>query len=234
MVVHSKDIDYINKKRNYMQRINIPYLAESKTQLGIFSFNPTKEKGASINIDKNNWKEQFPYTPNVTARLSYDEKGIVVYFNVEAKGLRTLSAGDGHYVHEDSCVEFFMQKERGSAYINIEFNARGVCYASHHSSPKDSIPFTSDEYRQIERYATVSEEGLDSSGFYNWNLVFRAPWTLLGYKDGEIPSRLYANLYKCGDKTSNPHFLSWNEITNYDNPTFHCPENFAEIHLLER
>ena len=40
---------------------------------------------------------------------------------------------------------------------------------------------------------------------------------------------LKANFYKCGDKLSVPHYLSWNPVTT-EKPDFHRPEYFG---LLE-
>ncbi|MBF1073685.1 MAG: hypothetical protein HXL32_03115, partial [Prevotellaceae bacterium] len=40
-----------------------------------------------------------------------------------------------------------------------------------------------------------------------------------------------ANFYKCGDKTLNPHFLSWNAI-NSPSPDFHRPDCFGELTFL--
>ena len=36
------------------------------------------------------------------------------------------------------------------------------------------------------------------------------------------------NLYKCGDKLSQPHFLSWKPISA-PKPDFHLPEFFEQI-----
>jgi hypothetical protein len=36
------------------------------------------------------------------------------------------------------------------------------------------------------------------------------------------------NFYKCGDKTSVPHFLSWNPII-LPSPDFHRPDFFGEF-----
>ena len=46
-------------------------------------------------------------------------------------------------------------------------------------------------------------------------------------KEGAV---LHANLYKCGDKTVKPHYLSWNPI-ELEDPAFHCPEYFGELVL---
>lgn len=216
-----------------MKKISIPFIENNNNTSGLEKFHITKTKGACIEIDRNNWDKEFPYSPEVKAYLSYNKSGITIFYTVSCQGLRTMSPKDGNYVHEDSCVEFFFQKERGSRYINIEFNAFGICYASHHKTPKESIPFSTEEYLKIERYSSVKEKGIDKKGEYSWELACHIPWQLLGYATDFIPEKFYANLYKCGDKTSAPHFLSWSEITNYDNPTFHCPENFGEIELLK-
>ena len=39
-----------------------------------------------------------------------------------------------------------------------------------------------------------------------------------------------ANFYKCGDKLTTPHFLSWNKI-DLPSPCFHCPPFFGQIHF---
>ena len=37
-----------------------------------------------------------------------------------------------------------------------------------------------------------------------------------------------ANFYKCADKTSHPHWLTWAEI-DYPNPKFHLPDFFGRL-----
>jgi hypothetical protein len=37
-----------------------------------------------------------------------------------------------------------------------------------------------------------------------------------------------ANFYKCADKTSHPHWLTWAHV-NYPKPKFHLPEYFGRI-----
>jgi hypothetical protein len=54
------------------------------------------------------------------------------------------------------------------------------------------------------------------------------PFESFGYL--EKPESLRANIYKCGDKCDQPHFLSWSPI-GLPNPDFHCPEWFGEIEL---
>lgn len=213
-----------------MKKIKIPRLEIDNENIKNIP-NILKDNGVNIKIDVNNWAEEYPYTPKVEAFLAYDNEHIFIRYDVEARGLRTMSVGDGNYVHEDSCVEFFMQKERGDAYINLEFNASGICYASHHSSPKESVLFTPEELSQIKRIVSNPYRMVDLDEDAVWNLTVMIPWTVLGYEKGFLPNKFYANLYKCGDKTTIPHFLSWSEIEGCPSPRFHIPEFFGEIEL---
>ena len=42
---------------------------------------------------------------------------------------------------------------------------------------------------------------------------------------------LYANFYKCGDDTPQPHFISWSPI-DLPKPDFHAPQFFGVLELL--
>lgn len=42
---------------------------------------------------------------------------------------------------------------------------------------------------------------------------------------------LYANFYKCGDDTPQPHFISWSPI-DLPKPDFHAPQFFGALELL--
>lgn len=75
--------------------------------------------------------------------------------------LRTLAEKDGCYVHEDSCVEFFMQPFEGTDYINFEFNAAGICYAAHHMNDTASVKFTPEEFAQIKRHTKLAGQKIE-------------------------------------------------------------------------
>ena len=63
-----------------------------------------------------------------------------------------------------------------------------------------------------------------------WTLEYRIPFDILkDYYDFTHPARgetWLANLYKCGDKTSHPHWLTWS-IIDKPKPDFHVPEYFG-------
>ena len=67
-------------------------------------------------------------------------------------------------------------------------------------------------------------------GAHAWEVTVAIPWTTMGYEAGKLPTSLRANLYKCGDKTPHPHFLSWAPIEEAQ-PAFHRPQFFGELLL---
>lgn len=213
-----------------MKQIDIPYLACWTNDLDHVT-SLLEERGRRLCIETRCWAEAFPYQPICVATLGHCELGLLVHYHVRGLDLRTLAEHDGCYVHEDSCVEIFLQREPGEAYINFEFNASGVCYASHHRSPEESVRFVEDEYRAIQRQATYSGKRCNESGVHTWELTAIIPWRLMGYDSGVYPTSLWGNLYKCADGTPHPHYLSWTHIDE-PTPAFHRPQFFGELRLV--
>ena len=56
------------------------------------------------------------------------------------------------------------------------------------------------------------------------------PFELVGVDPENLPEKLRATFYKCGDKTAHPHFLSWNPVGT-PAPDFHRPDFFGELIL---
>lgn len=187
--------------------------------------------GKRLFINQVNWANEYPYTPLCVVDVAYSEQSLFLHYFVRGLDLRTLSAGDGNYVHVDSCVEFFMQRERGDSYINFEFNAAGVSYSTHHKDIKESTPFSPEEYASIRRKATFEGQKIErNNAIESWSISVEIPWTTMGYAKGETPSSLYANFYKCADNTAHPHFLSWGSIVE-EKPAFHRPQFFGTLVL---
>lgn len=211
--------------------IQIPYFPKEQYDSEHSLIEALERQGAHLFIDTINWAE-YSYCPLVSLQLAYTDSTLILHYFVRGLDLRTLSPEDGNYVHTDSCVEFFMQKEQGESYTNFEFNAAGVCYASHHSTIRESTPLTSEEYASIKRSGTHIGEKHSAEGVHSWELLIEIPWSTMGYTDGP-PERLWGNFYKCGDETAHPHFLSWAPI-DAPSPAFHRPQFFGELVLLPR
>ena len=65
---------------------------------------------------------------------------------------------------------------------------------------------------------------------FAWNLTVAIPFDLIGLDGDNLPDHIMGNFYKCGAKTSLPHYLSWNPIAT-DTPDFHRPEFFGRLNL---
>lgn len=216
-----------------MKQATIPYIHHSELHWENLS-TQLETQGVRLHISTLNWAESYPYHPMAVVDVAYTEEGIALSYFVRGLCLRTLSAGDGNYVHEDSCVEFFMQREQGESYINFEFNAAGVCYASHHDSPSVGKPLSPSEYASIRREGSVQGQILaEQTGLHTWTLKAFIPWTTMGYQPNELPTRLWGNFYKCADGTQYPHYLSWAPIAE-PAPAFHRPQFFGELILAPK
>ena len=70
----------------------------------------------------------------------------------------------------------------------------------------------------------------EKTGDYSWEMTIVIPATSLTHnKDVQLKGlKSNANFYKCGDKSAEEHYLSWNSIAT-ERPDFHRPEYFGSI-----
>ena len=188
-----------------------------------------------IPVMTSNWREKYPYIPMTAVSLAYTTKALYLHFAFMSKGIRVTILEDGSPVHYDSCVEAFIQIPGDERYINFEFNAAGMCDASRRTGREDPEPFTSAEYAQIERKASLPlKQYVNDFDISCRTLIAKIPLKILGIESEEqIPESIRANFYKCGDHTVIPHFASW-ALVETEEPDFHRPEYFGTLYLAER
>lgn len=135
---------------------------------------------------------------------------------------------DGAPVWQDSCVELFVAALDGSDdYCNFEFNSRGTCLSARGPDRAHRIPLRDAHYARIQR-EMLPVDTLSGSRQIHWVLEVRIPRGLLGAKDDLRKHNLRGNIYKCGDKTAAPHYLSAFPIET-PRPDFHRPEFFGPL-----
>lgn len=182
--------------------------------------------------------EGSDHRPRVRARLAHDGEGLSGIFRVEDRYVLSRHTRFGDPVYQDSCVEIFLQPKPGRGYLNFEMNAGGTLLASHvtdhRRTPEGFAAFTRLTGEDGRRVAVRSslprrvdpeiEEPLD------WELSFFVPTALLEAHVGPIGplsgQEWRANLYKCGDRTSHPHWASWAPV---DELNFHLPRCFGTL-----
>lgn len=186
--------------------------------------------GARFFVDNVNWPEQFPYAPLCGGRIARTEESLVVDFRVSGLDLRARNTRDNGTQWEDSCVEVFIQDPKGDVYYNFEVNPLGKVLAASGASRDNRVKRPLREMRRILRTADF-QKGMDfKGGIWNWRVSLVIPFELIGVDPENLPEKLRANFYKCGDKTAHPHFLSWAPVGTH-NPDFHRPEFFGELIL---
>ena len=179
-------------------------------------------------IDNVNWAE-YPYKPSVDFHIAHSDKAIAIMFQVTEDHVKAVAMENNGRVWEDSCVEFFVRMADGQRYVNIEMNCAGTILVGKRLTKKDATHLSHAEIATIRRITSLPHEPVDShSEGLTWWAIEVIPYEIFGYD--QKPGSLRANIYKCGDKCDQPHFLSWSPIP-LPEPNFHCPEYFGEIEL---
>jgi hypothetical protein len=182
--------------------------------------------------------EGSAHRPRTRARLLYSVDGVAGIFRVCDRYVRSVYRRFGDPVYEDSCVELFLEPRPGAGYFNFEWNAGGTLLASHVTDPRRvggalaaaSRLDDADAARVLARSSlpAVVEPELDAE--VDWQLAFFVPLAVLERRLGPLGAlggqAWRANLYKCGDKTSHPHWASWAPI---DERNFHLPHCFGVL-----
>lgn len=206
--------------------MNVPYIADIEYLAADSLRQKLASEGAAFAVGCNNWAADYPYTPTVMAYLAYSKSSLALLFSVEESHTKAVEMEDNGRVWEDSCVEFFVKNPAGEGYYNFELNAIGTLLAAYRTSRECADYFTAEQLAQIARYTSFDHAPIDICGDNRWWAAELIPFSILGLS--AAPAKLAVNLYKCGDKLAQPHFLSWSPIT-LDKPNFHCPEFFGEI-----
>lgn len=206
--------------------VTIPFIALLELLSGGQLREILLDKGCLIPVAIHNWAAEYPYAPQVTARMAYSENRVVVMFDVIEEHLKAVELNDNGKVWEDSCVEFFVANPIGEGYFNFECNAIGTLLAAYRTSRESADHFSAEQLSKIVRYGSLKREKIDVLGQNHWWVAISIPFELLGLKTA--PDKIRANLYKCGDNLSQPHYLSWSAI-ELEKPNFHCPDFFGEI-----
>ena len=185
-------------------------------------------QAARFDVNTVNWPSEFPYAPVCAGRIARTEGSLVVDFRVSGLDLRAENKEDNGSQWEDSCVEFFVEDPDGSVYYNFEVNALGKVLACSGAGRANRVRRPAEEMEAIARFASVSKVDTEKEGLQNWRVCIIIPFELIGIDPENLPKKIRANFYKCGDKTAHPHYVSWAPIDT-PQPDFHRPEFFGEL-----
>lgn len=216
-----------------MKTLSIPFLPELELLSAEGASLLLDDLGTRFSVETLNWPHLFGYKPITFVSAGHNGSDLYFMYQVHGNCLRAVNTRDNQNVHEDSCVEFFVQVPGSDLYYNFEFNCSGVCKAARHFGTRDQFEYLTEEERAlIDRHSSIGRRAFNEiNGLFSWELTVKIPLKLLGIQAGMLPKKLLGNFYKCADATSQPHYVSWNPIKT-DKPDFHRPEFFGEIHLV--
>ena len=222
-----------SKTENNMKTLRIPLLRDLEEQ----DLDTAIELGGqTFSVDCLNWPAEFPYAPLCAGRIARTEDSLLVDFRVSGLDLRVQNLQDKGRIWEDSACEFFVQVPGNDEYFNFEVNPAGRLVAAHGTGRGDRKPLSDEEFGQIVRISSVEglpalTEPLDyAGGLWNWRVMLVIPFEIIGLDSEALPAKLRGNIYKCGDLTAHPHFVTWSPIDT-PSPDYHRPEFFGEFEL---
>lgn len=171
------------------------------------------------------------HQPPVWVRVAYTAAALHLVWRVIDRYVVSRVTVDSGDVCTDSCVECFLAPIPGQGHVNVEVNAGGVALASHvtRTTPFTARLFSPPELQQIGRRGTLpSRIDREIISPCTWDMAVTIPFELLSARYGApvTPTGTWrANLYKCADRSSHPHWASWASIG--DILSFHQPERFG-------
>ena len=181
-----------------------------------------------------NWADEYPYTPDVRFRIFHTGDYLMVRFDVAERYTAALVDEDNGRVWTDSCVEIFIAPDE-ETYYNFETSCIGHMLFGAHRRGEKTVPAPPEVLASVKRHTSLPSTPFEERvGDNRWHVVLAIPPQALFQHGLEDWSglELRANLYKCGDNLSHPHFLSWRPIRT-EKPNFHRPEFFDHVKLAK-
>lgn len=179
-----------------------------------------------------NWQEQFPYHPSVTFQIAHNGKELFIRFIVEEETAAARITDNNSKVCTDSCVEFFLSLD-DTGYYNFEFSCIGVMMLGFRKSRPYAEYATEDIISNIRRYPSLGKQNFEETEMSQpWELLVAIPASALFKHQTDTWKGLIAkgNFYKCGDKLSKPHYITFAPVVT-EKPDFHRPEFFVELKM---
>lgn len=156
-------------------------------------------------------------------QLCHDGENLYVHMRAEEADIRAENTEPLSPVWEDSCLEFFFQVWGSDGYFNFEINPNGCLCLQFGRSRSDRLGLVRNDAAAFFGIRT----GRTPDG---WEVYYRIPLAFIRIfcPDARFDGEWRANMYKCGDKTANRHYLSWAPVF-LKTPDFHCPEFFGAL-----
>ena len=165
----------------------------------------------------------------ITAKgqICYDENALYVRLSCDEEEIRAEEKNPLGEVCADSCMEFFFCPMEGDErYFNIECNLTGAIFLGMGSNVQTLVRFIPEEPAILPKGKKL-EKG--------WEVTYTVPYSFIRQFFPEFKvfsgKKIRANCYKCGDKTSRPHYFTWNPVPVLECASYHNPKEFGQMHF---
>jgi len=178
-----------------------------------------------------------PGAPSVSVKVVHDDSALYVIFRCMDSHVRSVVTEYQGSVCADSCVEFFFAPGPGIAdgYFNLEINAGGTALFCHQKARGVNVrPVPACDFAAIRiSHSLPDVVDPELNVQTEWFVEFRLPMAVVEKHAPSFarpaPGTVWrANFYKCGDRTSLPHWLTWAPV-DLPYADFHRPEFFGEL-----
>ena len=191
------------------------------------------EENERLPIDTINW-EGYNYKPEVALSIAYSDHEIFLRYDINEDYFKAEKTKSNQMVCEDSCVEFFVSPEDDGIYYNLEFNGIGTCLLGAGTGRENRIPANSEIISKIRRLTSAGNKPVkEKAGKYVWTITLAIPFEVFFHHDvKELKGKTFrANFYKCGDKLTVPHYITWNPVGT-EKPDYHQPKYFGLLKFI--
>lgn len=178
--------------------------------------------------------EKPQHFPTTKAKLAYDTRNIYVIFNVRDQYVIAASQKYQDTPWLDSCVEFFFtpSDDITEGYFNLEMTCVGhFLFHYHKGTGSENTVIDISDCKKIQVAASLKGPTIQPEIQHptTWTVEYKIPFAVIEkYINKPVGNTWKANLYKCADKSSHPHWLTWAPV-DYPKPSFHKPEFFGTL-----
>lgn len=178
-----------------------------------------------------NW-DAFSYAPEVKFRIARNKNDIWLKYYVTEENILAKRTDTNSAVSRDSCVEFFFDPLGDGNYYNFEINCIGTIHLAY-GPDRGNREYVDPEVIQkyIKAESTLGNRPFpEKTGGHTWEMAIIIPAEVMTHNKGITLKGLDAksNFYKCGDDTSQKHYITWNPIKT-EKPDYHRPEYFGNL-----
>ena len=213
-----------------MKQLNVPMIDAHPHVSNIYDIGMLLDKQEKHLVEIAPWSASTA-KPEVSFAIAHARKYLLLKYYVRETYLRAANFSYNSRVFEDSCVECFLSFDEEENYYNLEMNCIGALLMGYGKGKENRELASAQVLSKIARQVAITHHG--DNDMISWELTARVPLSVFTYTSlSDLGgTRCRANFYKCGDCLPDPHFLCWSPI-KADQPNFHLPAFFGELHFL--